>query len=299
MILKFVKIMKILSNNQLIVKISTHGAELNSINYNRKEYLWQADPVFWKRHAPILFPIVGKSWEDKNKIAGKNYMMTQHGFARDMEFVQIFDRTDEARFLLNSNEETLKKYPFPFRLEIGYRLQGNQIHVQWTVKNTGDKEMHFQIGAHPAFYFPDFDTKSVEKGFFGFNQEKDLKYILIADKGCVDTQKEYPLKLNDDHLLAINTSTFNNDALVFQNSQIKKVTLYDKNRKPYLEMQFNAPVVGLWSPAGKNAPFVCIEPWYGRCDSINFKGEFEDKDWMQHLEPRSTFTASYVIKILS
>ena len=270
--------MKTISNEQLTIQVSPHGAELCSIFANGKEYLWQADPAFWKRHSPVLFPIVGSVWENQYRNEGIAYTLSQHGFARDMEFTLVSEKEDEVRYHLVSNEETLRKFPFPFCLEIGYRIQGKQIEVIWEVKNTGEKEMYFQIGAHPAFYWPDFNADTQNRGFFGFDKEEGLKYILISEKGCADPSTEYSLELTDG-LLPLDTHTFDKDALIIENEQIHKVTLYTKEKKAYLSLHFHAPVVGLWSPPAKNAPFVCIEPWYGRCDrahsrrSNNFSNE--------------------------
>ena len=110
--------MQILTNGILTVNVKEHGAELSSIIKNGTEYLWQADPAFWGRHSPVLFPIVGSVWEAKYRVDGKEYALGQHGFARDMDF-ELVSRTDaEARFRLVSNQDTLKKYPWPFVLEI-------------------------------------------------------------------------------------------------------------------------------------------------------------------------------------
>ena len=288
--------MKTISNKQLTIQVSPHGAELCSIVANGKEYLWQADPAFWKRHSPVLFPIVGSVWENEYRNEGIPYTLTQHGFARDMEFTLISEKEDEVRYRLVSNEETLHKYPFPFCLEIGYRIQGKKIEVMWEVKNTGDKEMYFQIGAHPAFYWPEFDASNSERGFFRFDKENGLKYILISEKGCADPSTEYSLELTDG-LLPLDTHTFDKDALILENEQVRKVTLYNKEKLAYLSLHFNAPVVGLWSPPAKNAPFVCIEPWYGRCDRAHYTGEYKDKDWMQHLQPEEIFQGGYTIEI--
>ena len=288
--------MKPISNKQLTIQVSPHGAELCSIVANGKEYLWQADPAFWKRHSPVLFPIVGSVWENEYRNEGIPYTLTQHGFARDMEFTLISEKEDEVRYRLVSNEETLHKYPFPFCLEIGYRIQGKKIEVMWEVKNTGDKEMYFQIGAHPAFYWPEFDASNSERGFFRFDKENGLKYILISEKGCADPSTEYSLELTDG-LLPLDTHTFDKDALILENEQVRKVTLYNKEKLAYLSLHFNAPVVGLWSPPAKNAPFVCIEPWYGRCDRAHYTGEYKDKDWMQHLQPEEIFQGGYTIEI--
>ena len=288
--------MKTISNKQLTIQVSPHGAELCSIVANGKEYLWQADPAFWKRHSPVLFPIVGSVWENEYRNEGIPYTLTQHGFARDMEFTLISEKEDEVRYRLVSNEETLHKYPFPFCLEIGYRIQGKKIEVMWEVKNTGNKDMYFQIGAHPAFYWPEFDASNSERGFFGFDKENGLKYILISEKGCADPSTEYSLELTDG-LLPLDTHTFDKDALILENEQVRKVTLYNKEKLAYLSLHFNAPVVGLWSPPAKNAPFVCIEPWYGRCDRAHYTGEYKDKDWMQHLQPEEIFQGGYTIEI--
>ena len=288
--------MKTISNKQLTIQVSPHGAELCSIVANGKEYLWQADPAFWKRHSPVLFPIVGSVWENEYRNEGIPYTLTQHGFARDMEFMIVAEKEDEVRYRLVSNEETLQKYPFPFCLEIGYRIQGKQIEVMWKVKNTGNKEMYFQIGAHPAFYWPEFDASNSERGFFEFDKENGLKYILISEKGCADPSTEYSLELTDG-LLPLDTHTFDKDALILENEQVRKVTLYNKEKQAYLSLHFNAPVVGLWSPPAKNAPFVCIEPWYGRCDRAHYTGEYKDKDWMQHLQPEEIFQGGYTIEI--
>ena len=118
-----------LANEHLTVEVSSHGAELCSIHGNAsgQEYLWQADPTYWKRHSPVLFPIVGSVWENQYRHADKSYPLSQHGFARDMDFELVSQSETEVLFRLESNEETLAKYPFPFRLEIGYQLIHNQI----------------------------------------------------------------------------------------------------------------------------------------------------------------------------
>ena len=108
--------MKTLQNEYLSIQIAERGAELCSIMCNGKEYLWQADPKFWGRHSPVLFPIVGKVWDDVYTVEGKNYPLSQHGFARDMDFELVSQSATEVTYRLMSTEETLKKYPFPFLL---------------------------------------------------------------------------------------------------------------------------------------------------------------------------------------
>jgi galactose mutarotase-like enzyme len=148
--------MEQIKNEYLTVEVSSLGAELQSVkDANGKEYLWQADPAYWNRHSPILFPIVCGLWKDTYRTEGGTYKLGRHGFARDTEFKLIAKSDTKVTFALNESEETLKNYPYKFNLAITYRLDGNKIRVIWHVENTDSKEIHFQIGGHPAFNVPD------------------------------------------------------------------------------------------------------------------------------------------------
>lgn len=287
---------KTLSNEQITIRVKETGAELSSIvaNATGHEYLWQGDSAFWKRQSPILFPIVGSLWKNEFRHAGKTYTLPMHGFARDKDFQLIVDEPSEVFYRLESDEETLKNYPFSFCLEIGYRLKGNRIEVLWRVKNTGEETMFFQIGAHPGFNYPDYKAEENERGYFALGRNT-LDYRLVGDKGCLDP-KTYTMQL-EAGILPLDTNTFDRDALIIEDSQLETVALLDHKRNPYLSLHFNAPVVGLWSPPRKNAPFICIEPWFGRCDRMEYTGDYKDKDWMQALEPQAIFNASYSIEI--
>ena len=290
--------MHILKNDVLTVEVSEHGAELHSIRKGATEYLWQADPKFWARHSPVLFPIVGSVWDKLYRVDGKVYELGQHGFARDMDFVKVEGNDTEVFYRLESNDETLKTYPWPFRLEIGYKLKGNAIEVIWRVYNPGTEEMYFQIGAHPAFYYPDYDPETDERGYFSFDRSEGLECIRIMEKGCVDAVTKYPLEIPQDGLLPLRKDTFDViDTIMLQDSQIGRVTLHRNDGTPWLSLKFTAPVVGLWSPPTKNAPFICIEPWYGRCDRTGYTGDYRQKDWVNRLEPGKEFEGIYTIEI--
>lgn len=290
--------MHTLKNDILTVEVSSHGAELTSIRKGSTEYLWQADPAFWGRHSPVLFPIVGSVWEGEYRVDGQTYRLGQHGFARDMEFTLVSSSETEIRFRLDSDMETLKKYPWPFRLEIAYRLHDNKLDVIWEVTNPGDGIMYFQIGAHPAFNYPDYDKDRKERGFFSFDRKGSLRCIRLAEKGCVDPDSFYDLELDEYGRYPLFKDTFDIvDTFFVQDSQLKKVTLHSPDGKPWLNLTFDAPVVGLWSPPGKNAPFVCIEPWYGRCDRACYDGDYKDKDWINSLMGGEVFSAAYTIEI--
>ena len=290
--------MHTLKNDILTVEVSGHGAELTSIRKGSTEYLWQADPAFWGRHSPVLFPIVGSVWEKRYRVEGKEYELGQHGFARDMDFTLVNATETEVRYRLESTPETLAKYPWPFVLEIAYRLHDGNLDVIWEVSNPGTEEMFFQIGAHPAFCYPDYDPQTMERGFLSFDRNEGLECIRIKEKGCVDAETRYPLEVPQDGLLPLTRETFDAiDTIMLQDSQIGKVTLHRADGSPWLSLSFDAPVVGIWSPPTKNAPFICIEPWYGRCDRAGYEGDYREKDWINRLEAGETFRSVYTISI--
>ena len=290
--------MHTLKNEILTVQVKEHGAELASIRKGSVEYLWQADPMFWGRHSPVLFPIVGSVWEKRYRVDGREFELGQHGFARDMDFTMVEGGEDEVRYRLESTEDTLKKYPWPFVLEIAYRLHGNMIDVIWEVSNPGNEDMYFQIGAHPAFNYPDYDPQTMERGFLSFDRGEGLECIRIKEKGCVDAETLYPLDIPADGLLPLTRETFDKiDTIMLQDGQIGSVALYRTDRTPWLKLSFEAPVVGIWSPPGKNAPFICLEPWYGRCDRAGYEGDYRDRDWVNRLAPGERFSSVYTIEI--
>ena len=289
--------MQTLTNGVLTVQVNELGAELQSIKKNGYEYLWQGDPAFWGRRSPVLFPIVGSVWEKKYRVNGKEYELGQHGFARDAKFTLVSATDAEVWYRMESSESTLQVYPWHFVLELGYKLDGNSIEVLWRVINPSDEEIFFQIGAHPAFNYPDYDARKPERGYFVFDKTEDLQCIRIKEKGCVDASTKYPLVLTDG-MKSLDWKTYDEiDTFVLQDSQVSKVSLLKPDKSSYLTVTFDAPVLGLWSPPGKNAPFVCIEPWFGRCDQAGYEGEFCNRDWVNALAPGKVFSASYTITL--
>lgn len=286
-----------LSNNLLRISVSPLGAELQSIEniVTGFQYLWQGDPRFWKRRSPVLFPIVGAVWNGVFRMDGCEYSMNQHGFARDMEFVPIEDvPEDELWFRLASTPETLEKYPRDFSLEIGYRLLNENITVMWRVKNNDNRPMSFQIGAHPAFNLPDFNPADSVHAYFNFDIS-DAEAQIIEEKGCVGNRTK-EIRLTDERMLPVTADTFREDALIFGGNRLHRVSLLTKDRNPLLTLLFRSPYVGLWAPAPE-APFVCIEPWYGRADSVGFEGDFSVREAVRTLAPGETFEVSYMIII--
>lgn len=286
-----------IKNERLSVTIAAHGAELSSIydKANDRELVWQADPAFWNRHAPVLFPNVGKYYGGHFTYNGTDYPMGQHGFARDTEFEQAASGENFVTYRLCADEESKKVYPFDFVLEITHRLNGNRLTVEWNVKNTDNKEMYFTIGGHPAFnvnVLPDTDFEDYSL-VFKEGTEK-LSYVLLdAESGTAIGDKVYELELTDSKY-ALKKDMFDKDALVFDGGQIEWAALALPDGKPYIALESKGfPNFGIWSKPG--APYVCLEPWCGRCDNKGFQGEISEKPGINTLKAGDVFKKSYDI----
>ena len=290
-----------IENEHIKISVKRHGAELSSIIDKRtgEELLWQGNPSYWERQSPVLFPIVGSVWKNQYIYNGNTYQMSQHGFARDMDFTLIENNDNFISFELRADEVTKKLYPADFVLEISYELKGKKVIVGWKVTKNGEEVMHFQIGAHPAFNYKNFDPNADVQAYFDL-LPLDTNYRLstITEGGCIGP--DITKVIYKEHcIIPITKETFNNDALILEDSQVMSVELKDAKKNPYLKLEFDAPVLGLWSPAKDSyAPFVCIEPWFGRCDRVGYEGEFKDRDWTMHLDKKNSFSTFYSIEVL-
>ena len=285
-----------IQNEALTIRIHQKGAELCSIQDQAgTEFLFQADPTYWARSAPVLFPFVGSLRDKAFSYEGKRYPMGQHGFARDLDFSLVSQQKEEIWFQLASSPQTLERYPMPFVLEAGYRLEGSAIRVMWKVKNPSDTQpLYFSIGAHPAFLCPP-EGGGMAGCYLGFDAGKDLSYRLLNGQG-LGTEQTHRLAL-EDGLVRIEPAMFDRDALIVEGKQAGAVWLADREKRPFVKVEFDAPLFGIWSPAGKNAPFVCIEPWYGRCDAADFSGTLEQREYGNCVAPGGAFQAEYRMMI--
>ena len=280
-----------LKNELLTIQVAEKGAELQSVKDNDgKEFMWQAGPQ-WNRHSPILFPIVCSVSNDTYTVDGKDYHLPRHGFARDMMFTVVSLTSEKVTMALHDSEETLKVYPYRFNLAVTYRLEGNKVHVIWHVENTDTKEIHFQIGGHPAFNMPSGKLE----GMIKLDNEEPMDMLKSYADGSVELV-EVPLEA-DLGIMEINNNFFRADSVKIHKSQTHRAMLIDTNGEPAVTVDYKAPVCAFWSPYDKQAPFVCIEPWYGIGDPRGFKGEFKDKPMMNHLQPGASFMSKYTITI--
>lgn len=281
-----------ISNQQLTASFKTKGAELTSLKKANVEYIWQADPAHWNRHAPVLFPIVGKLKENTYQFEGKEYQMGQHGFARDQEFTVISHDAESISFSLKESEDTKKIYPFQFELIISYRLQDSSLEISYNVINKDGKELLFSIGAHPAFNCPIKSGERRSDYRLFFNREEEFVTHRLID-GNFSGQAE---QLGSGQELEITDNLFDKDALVFKNLKSDKVSLHSTEQK-WLTFDFAGfPYLGIWS---KNAvsPFVCIEPWFGLADYVNHNQRLEDKEGIRVLPSDGVFAASYQVEV--
>lgn len=289
----------ILENDSLRVEIASHGAELMSIYDRRRsaELLWNGNPAFWKRRSPILFPYVGKCWQGRVLIDGATYTPSAHGFARNRDFICERSDATSAIFLLASDEETRKVYPFDFELCVIYRLEGGCLRVEWSVKNTSGSELFFTIGGHPAFCFADPSDKK-EDYFLKFTLSGDKDELCcslldLASGTVTDKRETIPLT---DGCLPLSESLFDGDTLVMDGGQVLSAGLYHKNGTHCVTVRCDGfPNFGVWSMP--NAPFVCLEPWMGRCDNFGFDRELSEKPNVNRVAPGGTFGAGYDISI--
>jgi galactose mutarotase-like enzyme len=279
-----------ISNSNLTAIINHLGAELISLkNKENKEYIWEGNPEFWGKHSPILFPIVGTLKNNSYHYNGVEYHLSRHGFARDMEFELIKKKDNSATFSIQSSKETLKVYPFEFELQIIYTLEENSLNVQYKVINKSKTQIPFSIGAHPAFALSgNFESYSI-----AFEQEETLEYYLLENDLVSNITKK--LEANSKRI-PLNYELFDNDALIFKSLKSNSLTIL-ANSTPMIKVSFeDFPNLGIWTK--KNAPFLCIEPWFGYSDTEGKSGNLFEKEGIQILEGNKTFNSKFSIEIL-
>ncbi|PUE63695.1 aldose 1-epimerase family protein [Arcobacter caeni] len=285
-----------IKNNFIKAKIKSFGAELNSLqkNDNDLEYIWQGNKEFWNRHSPILFPIVGRLKNDSYFYKNQKYNMTQHGFARDKEFELVNQKEDFIEFRLKSDEKTFEIYPFSFELYLSYKLEFSKLIISYKVINKSDEKIFFSIGAHPAFNWGLIKNEKKENYFLEFDDIKQTKRYFLNDLGLVYKNEDLEIIENK---MPLNEGLFKNDALVFNDLNIKNVSLKNTKNDNFIKVNFdNFPYLGIWSkPSG--APFICIEPWFGVADEKNSTQNLEDKKGIIILEKDEVFSCFYSIEV--
>ncbi|MDI1306154.1 MAG: aldose 1-epimerase family protein [bacterium] len=280
----------VIKNSFLTATINSFGAELCSLKNNEnKEYIWEGNPDFWGKHSPVLFPIVGTLKSNSYRYNETEYHLSRHGFAREMDFELVNQKENSVTFSIQSSEETLKVYPFIFELQITYTLDENSLSIEYNVINNGKSKMPFSIGAHPAFALAgNFENYAIQ-----FEKEESLEYYLLENDLISNQTRTLE---SENKLVPLKYELFENDALIFKRLESNSVTILE-NKKPFLKVSFeDFPSLGIWTKI--NAPFLCIEPWFGYSDTNENSGNLFEKEGIQILEENKTFRSEFNIEIL-
>jgi galactose mutarotase-like enzyme len=289
--------MYFLSNDVLSIEIAGKGAELQSIYHlqNKLEYLWSGDAKYWAKKSPVLFPIVGGLKGNEYQYKGKTYHLGRHGFARDNEF-EVSERTPESiTFCLKSNDQTKLVYPFDFCFKVKYTLQAAQLTVAFIVENTGENELLFSVGAHPAFAVPVDKNLKYEDYYLLFNNIEDAGRWPLSADGLIEAIS-IPL-LENENKLPLQKELFYKDAIVLKHLKSDSISIVNEKSSYGVRVSFDGfPYMGIW--AAKDADFVCIEPWCGIADGVNSNGNFADKEGIIKLSANQIFDAAYKIELV-
>ncbi|MBB3881193.1 aldose 1-epimerase family protein [Acetobacter oeni] len=275
--------------------VSARGAELTSLTQaDGAPLLWNAGPE-WRRHSPVLFPIVGRLPGDTATIDGKAYHLTQHGFARDQAFQFVETTSDGCVLELHENERSLAAFPFRFRLRIAYAIAGGKLAVHYTVVNPDDRKvLHASLGAHPAFLWPlhKGDPGTAYRLVFEEPEPEPIRRV----SGGLLSAAAYPTPVNGREL-ALDDSLFADDAVIFD--QIRSRSLvFGRPGAAGLKVSWEGfPELGVWTKPG--APFLCIEPWHGLATPQGFSGEFRDKPGLFHLQPGEAWEAGWAVEVVN
>lgn len=289
-----------LSNDIITIEVAEHGAELISLQRYGREYLWTGDAAYWNRHAPILFPAVGKPYNNELHIDGEVYPMKQHGFARDSEFEPKYTRRHNSLRLCMKPGSLSDNYPYRLGLEVCYHLDDNKVEVMWVVKNHDEREAYFQIGAHPGFLLPEYQNTDEIHGYIRYfdREGKEVRPVIVNG---LEEGNRVPLTepLHVDSLMPLTKDTFAHDALMFEGGQVTKTELWDKYlTSPILSVSCpQAEAYGIWAPHKPGCPFVCLEPWCGICDTHGFTDNISRRQYIHRLAPNETYTFTYIIKL--
>ncbi len=285
-----------IENNFLKVGINQVGAEFASLQSveDGTEYLWQADPKFWGRHSCILFPYIGKVWDDKFQIGEKTYHGKQHGFARNMPFEKVLLEKEKAIFQLKHNKKTLDEYPYKFSLLMKYVLEKNQLHIIYEVENLDDQPIYFSLGAHPGFNVPLKKNEKRSDYSLEFEKAESAKPLEITD-GYLDGNSRDVF--DGKNTIPITDDLFDKDALVFKHLDSNFLHLKNSAGEKIWTFTFeDFSYLGIWSQ-NQESPFVCIEPWFGVADELNASWDFRKKEGVVELGVGKKFSCKHSVVI--
>lgn len=277
-----------IENKNLRIVVNAKGAELKSIFHKKTEteYMWNGDPAFWAKHAPILFPVIGALKDNRYFFEGNPYELERHGFARTKTFELINKTENSLLFSLKTDAETLKIYPFYFELQIEYKLEDDTLQVGYIVKNPSQKDLYFSVGGHPAFRVPIFNGDNYNDYILTFNKTEDAGRWPVSPAGLIENES-VPF-FEGTNTIQLTKELFYGDAIVLKHLHSNSVTLTSVKNGKGIHFNFTGfPYLGIW--AARNANFVCIEPWCGIADSVHSNQQLVNKEGINRLPPGNNF----------
>ncbi len=273
-----------LRNGNTSAVIIEKGAELRSLNIGGCELMWQADPAYWGKTSPLLFPMIGNLRGGKTQINGKEFAITKHGFARDNVFDAKTISDDSAEFSFSANEETVKSFPFDFKLSLKYTLNEDSLEILYTVRNNGSGTMPYCIGAHPAFNCPFEDNTEFSDYKLVFEKNETVRSPIMNLETRMWGDSDRIERLNNSREFRLAYPLFDNDCVYFDSIKSKSVSLISEKSGSGVNVSWEGfETLGVWTPDHKNAPFICIEPWCGCDDYDTDSGIFAEKRGIQSL----------------
>lgn len=278
-----------LKNENCSARIISKGAELKSLVVNGRELMWRADPAFWGKTSPLLFPMIGTLKDGKTLINGEEYKITKHGFARDLELNPESISGTSACFSLEQSDYTKAMFPFDFRFTVCYTLKADGISVTYRVRNNSAADMPFCIGAHPAFA-TDGDMTDYRLEFPKPETAAVPNYNL--ETGLHEENNRRPL-ISEDTSLPLSHEMFYGDVCYFDKIASRSVQLVNKEHKGVRVDFPDFTSLGVWQ--AKDAPFLCIEPWCGSADFDDCTGVFAEKRGIEILKPGEEKAFTYSI----
>jgi len=279
--------MVVLDNGIIRAEIADLGAELKKLTVNGEERLWNGDEKFWTGTAPVLFPICGGIPDNKFIYENREYPLPKHGFARNSLFSVESATNTSATFLLKSNPDTLKSYPWEFEFRVKYTLSAAMINVEYDVLNLSPSVMYTAVGGHEAYLC----EGSIEDYDVIFEREETLKTHRLD--GTLISRKTETV-LYESRVLPLYNKYFEEDALIFTDVKSRFVTLRNRKNGKCLSVGFDGfDFLLLWTKPG--APYICIEPWTTSPSYVDDSYDLSLKEGMTAVEPNSHFHKTHKI----
>ncbi|MBS6974538.1 MAG: aldose 1-epimerase family protein [Eggerthellaceae bacterium] len=283
----------VLENDALAVRISSKGAELQSVVCEGIERMWSGDPAVWGRRAPLLFPLIGRLRDGWYANGGERVDAPMHGFCRDRAFAAEQVSGTHARFETTSDEGTRAVFPFDFLLRVDFSLEGATIVKTHTVENAGEVPMPFELGGHEAYETRLLPGERMADYYVRFEGADALGMFDMDEEGILALPKiEVPL---EDGRLTKTPEQLGIDTVVLENVPGGRVVLASAANPHEVEVEFpDFPYLGIWTKAGQaDARYLCLEPWSALPDALFSPRELAEKPGVRVLAPGERATLAY------